>query len=152
MVKQKTGVEKVTYMGHSQGTSQMFYALSKFQNEISSRVNLFIACAPVTRMGHADSDLKPIASELGFIEGTMDHVSVYNMFPTNLVNSFNSLTDSLAGRLFKSMSSVLSNAVRSSNPVYENQERNKAASCRFPNEASTKEFYHYGQLVETGNF
>jgi len=130
----------------------MFYALSKFQNEISSRVNLFIACAPVTRMAHADPNLKPIANELGFIEGTMDHVSVYNMFPTNLVNTLNSIGGSVAGRLFKSMSRVIENATSSSNPVYENQERVKAASCRFPNEASTKEFYHYGQLVKSGNF
>lgn len=62
------------------------------------------------------------------------------------------MADSVAGRLFKSMSSVVESAVRSKNPAYENQERNKAASCRFPNEASTKEFYHYGQLVESGNF
>jgi pimeloyl-ACP methyl ester carboxylesterase len=61
MVKQKTGVSKVTYMGHSQGTSQMFYALSKFPNEISSRVNLFVACAPVTRMANADPSLKNVA-------------------------------------------------------------------------------------------
>lgn len=74
-------------------------------------------------------------------------MSIYNMFSTNEVNTWNSISDSMAGKLFKSMSSVVSNAVRSSNPVYENQERNKAASCRFPNEASTKEFYHYGQLV-----
>ena len=65
---------------------------------------------------------------------------------------WNSIADSTVGKLFSSMSQVISNAVRSTNPVYENQERNKAASCRFPNEASTKEFYHYSQIVRSGNF
>lgn len=103
-------------------------------------------------MAHASANLTPISNELGFIEGSMDHMGVYNMFSTNTVNTFNSMSDSVVGRLFKSMSSVVENLVKSSNPNYENQERNKAASCRFPNEASTKEFYHYGQLVHSGNF
>jgi len=152
MVKAQTGVDKVTYMGHSQGTSQMFYALSTFPNEISSRVNLFVACAPVTRMKNADSSLQHISGELGFIESSMDTMSIYKMFDTKEVNGYNSISDSVVGKLFKSMSSVISNAVRSKNPVYDNQERLKAGSCRFPNEASTKEFYHYGQLITSGNF
>lgn len=78
----------------------MFYALSKFPNEISSRVNLFIACAPVTRMKYADPSLKNIAGQLGFIESSMDHMSIYNMFSTNEVNTWNSIADSMAGKLF----------------------------------------------------
>lgn len=130
----------------------MFYALSKFPNEISSRVNLFIACAPVTRMKGASSNLKHVSGELGYVQSSMVDMSVYKMFDTNTVNNYNSMSNSMVGRLFKTMSSVMEKAVRSTNPVYENQERNKAASCRFPNEASTKEFYHYGQLVKSGNF
>jgi hypothetical protein len=70
-------------------------------------------------------------------------MSVYDMFGTKTVNMWNSVCDSTVGKLFGSLLTVLENAVRSTNPVYENQDRNKAASCRFPNEASTKEFYHY---------
>jgi len=98
----------------------MFYALSKFPNEISSRVNLFVACAPVTRMKNSDSSLKNISSQLGFIQSGLKHMSVYSMFSTSEVNTYNSISDSMVGRLFKTMSSVVSKAVSSDNPVYEN--------------------------------
>mmetsp|Transcript_26698 Transcript_26698/g.40725 ORF Transcript_26698/g.40725 Transcript_26698/m.40725 type:complete len:186 (+) Transcript_26698:512-1069(+) len=52
MIKKKTGVKKVTYMGHSQGTTQMFYMLCASQPEVVKRVNLFIALNPVAYMNH----------------------------------------------------------------------------------------------------
>jgi len=45
-----TGVEKVTYIGHSQGTTQMFYGLSEFEDFYASKVNLFVALGPVTKI------------------------------------------------------------------------------------------------------
>lgn len=45
---------KVTYMGHSEGTSQMFYALSSNQTWIKDHVNLFVALAPIARLTHAN--------------------------------------------------------------------------------------------------
>jgi hypothetical protein len=50
----------------------------------------------------------------------MKHMSIYSMFDTKEVNTFNSVADSMVGKLFKSMSEVVSKAVRSTNPVYEN--------------------------------
>ena len=46
-VRDFTGQEKVSYMGHSQGTSQMFYALAVKEDFWKERINVFIACAPV---------------------------------------------------------------------------------------------------------
>lgn len=46
-----TGVDKVTYVGHSQGTSQMFYALATNEDELKDKINLFVACSPVLRLG-----------------------------------------------------------------------------------------------------
>ena len=43
-------MDKVTYVGHSQGTTQMFYALAHDQQKIMDKVNLFAALAPVTRI------------------------------------------------------------------------------------------------------
>jgi len=56
-VRQQTGNDKVTYIGHSQGTSQMFYALSDKPDFWQERVNLFIALAPVTNLANCSSDL-----------------------------------------------------------------------------------------------
>jgi gastric triacylglycerol lipase len=47
-ILQKTGAQKLTYIGHSQGTTQMFAALgSNTASFINSKVNKFIALAPV---------------------------------------------------------------------------------------------------------
>ena len=52
-VRNLTGNDKVSYMGHSQGTSQMFTALSEGFGDLDQKVNLFVALAPITRLGGA---------------------------------------------------------------------------------------------------
>ena len=48
MILEKTKVAKLTYIGHSQGTTAMFYALAKNQDLLKSKINLFVALAPAT--------------------------------------------------------------------------------------------------------
>jgi pimeloyl-ACP methyl ester carboxylesterase len=50
-----TGVEKITYVGHSQGTSQMYYALATNEDHLSTKVNLFVALGPVMRLTNCRS-------------------------------------------------------------------------------------------------
>ena len=56
-VKTHTGQEKITYIGHSQGTTQMFYALTTKKNQqfLKNSINLFVATAPVTKIKHTES-------------------------------------------------------------------------------------------------
>jgi hypothetical protein len=53
-------------------------------------------------------------------------------------------------RLIDDITSELEEIVNS--PQYTRSERNEAASCRNPNMASTKEFYHFGQIMCAENF
>ena len=50
-----TGVEKVTYVGHSQGTLQMFAALSDNIQYYRKRMKLFVAIAPVVSVKNLGS-------------------------------------------------------------------------------------------------
>jgi hypothetical protein len=50
--------------------------------------------------------------------------------------------DSFTGKMLSGMKDLISKAVSSGS--YTNEIRDIAASCRFPNEASTKELFHYG--------
>ena len=52
-----TGFEKITYFGHSQGTSQMFVALSddKTHAKINSQVDTFFALAPIIYIPNQES-------------------------------------------------------------------------------------------------
>ena len=45
-----TGRKNLTWIGHSQGTSQMFAALSTDQAKYVDKINLFVALAPIARL------------------------------------------------------------------------------------------------------
>ena len=49
-IKNNTGNEKITFIGQSQGSALMFYALSKDSEWFKDNLNLFAALAPVTRV------------------------------------------------------------------------------------------------------
>eukprot|EP00932_Pfiesteria_piscicida_P004758 SRR837773.14663.p1 GENE.SRR837773.14663~~SRR837773.14663.p1 ORF type:complete len:295 (+),score=93.29 SRR837773.14663:102-887(+) len=49
-----TGAKSVSYIGHSQGTIQAFAGFSR-NHELASKVNLFIALAPVAYVQHQES-------------------------------------------------------------------------------------------------
>ena len=51
-ILEHTKQEKLSYIGHSQGTSQMFYALSIDHFKLNEKINLFVALAPITKVGN----------------------------------------------------------------------------------------------------
>ena len=57
-----TEQDKLVYIGHSQATSLMFWALSHNEEFFAKRVSLFIALGPVTRLNQSRSTfLKTLA-------------------------------------------------------------------------------------------
>jgi len=49
-VRQKTGNNQVAYIGHSQGTIQMFAALST-QADLAAKMSIFVGLGPVAYVG-----------------------------------------------------------------------------------------------------
>lgn len=56
-VRWKTWWRKITYIGHSQGTSQMFSALSMNHGYLQSKLDLFIACAPIINLKNSPNTM-----------------------------------------------------------------------------------------------
>ena len=51
-IKELTGFEKILYLGYSQGTTQMFYGLSKYEESFyADNLLKFLAFAPCTQLG-----------------------------------------------------------------------------------------------------
>lgn len=76
-----TGRSKVTYIGHSQGTSQMFAALSRQPDYWKQKMNLFIALAPVTSLHDTSSPLvRMMTSIQKTVEDVADSLHVYTIF------------------------------------------------------------------------
>merc|ERR1711970_636296 len=53
-----TDQEKLTYVGHSQGNTQMFVALAENAGRVRNQVNFFIAMAPVVYPGGSNMFMK----------------------------------------------------------------------------------------------
>ena len=56
-VLKTTGQSKLAYMGHSQGTSQMFSALSEGHGNLKDKVSIFIACAPIVNLKNSPNKM-----------------------------------------------------------------------------------------------
>lgn len=53
----KTGQDKLTYIGHSMGTTQMFVAGSLNPDYFREKVNLFVALGPVATLNFVKNEL-----------------------------------------------------------------------------------------------
>jgi lysosomal acid lipase/cholesteryl ester hydrolase len=83
----KTGVQKVAYIGHSQGTTQMFCALSENLEFFRERLNVFIALAPVVRVDSCSSGLIKKMKDNELVEKTLKKLKIYELFPSKDKNN-----------------------------------------------------------------
>lgn len=82
-ITDKTKQEKLTYIGHQQGNTQMLYALAdpNISPKVSKKLNLLIALSPMTRMDNMDSQFIRFFSNFqGIIGFVTDLFSSYEVF------------------------------------------------------------------------
>merc|ERR1712227_1053867 len=79
-----TGKEQLSYMGWSQGTTQMFVAMQdeKTKDYIAKTVNLFAAIAPVATMHHQKSKLFTV-----LVDTHMDQIAYDTIFQWGFMNA-----------------------------------------------------------------
>jgi len=140
---------KLTYIGHSQGTSQFFYALSTKQQYYSDRVNLFVALAPVVSFKNCNRLMKWSALiEEGF-EYALDKEAVYSVFGKDWNREERDWEDStVAGRIYKEFE----DSVLTTDSPHNSEKWIVVGSSWSPARASCKELFHYAQLVKSGLF
>jgi pimeloyl-ACP methyl ester carboxylesterase len=93
-----TGAERLSWVGHSQGTAQMFAHLSDYP-EFADKLNVFIALAPIASVVHQTSWLLSAVSYSGLAQ-TLQFIHVYDFLPyshivSGLLYDFCSLLDDL---------------------------------------------------------
>ena len=68
-IREITDYNKIAYIGHSQGTTQMFSALSENHGDLRNKLNVFIALAPVIKLDHISNDFfKYLADHVDHIQ------------------------------------------------------------------------------------
>jgi len=138
----KTGQSQLSYSGHSEGTTQMFIALTMNLPYYQEKVNLFIALAPIARLDHTTSTLlKLIASQVDFFEWVaVDVCGFYDMFPPNFM-------DNEVTALFCSILTPVCDAFLElfcdEDPDVDNMDRTETYMTHIPAGASYKCFTHY---------
>lgn len=86
-VLEKTGKEKLSYLGHSQGTTQMFTALAEKFGDLDQKINLFVALAPVTRLDEASNELyHTLANIYPYLKTIFDSLKIYEINGPNWQN------------------------------------------------------------------
>ena len=81
-ILQKTSRANLTYIGHSEGTTQFFLGASLLPEYFTAKVNLFVALAPVASTANIPTPwLRESAKFVREIEFALMEANMYNLFP-----------------------------------------------------------------------
>lgn len=147
-ILQKTGAVKLTYIGHSQGTTQMFAALgSQTSDFINSKVNKFIALAPVVLPRKLSSHIISKLASDTILAKALQTLGITELLPGGcsksnpakwLASKFCTLATSFC-QIFLGLTD--------DNPWYNNGEITSIMSYYFPSGSSVRSLFHFQQLI-----
>jgi len=143
-----TGQQQLTWIGHSRGTQQMFAALST-NPSIASKLNLFIALAPVAYVGNIQSLLLQALAELDAVE-IIEIFGINEFLPSGTVLSkyFPELC-MIAPNICDNVMYIMFGCCDANNF---NQTRLPVYWAHLPAGTSTQEMIHYTQIVDSDQF
>ncbi|ESO98618.1 hypothetical protein LOTGIDRAFT_142588, partial [Lottia gigantea] len=143
----ETGVSQITYIGHSQGTLIGFAGFSRNQT-LGSKVKLFVALAPVAKVGHIRNFMRfiaPFAYDIAFL---------YHLFGRGEIMS-NKLDLFLAKDVCENIDILCENVIfliGGFNPGNLNKTRIPVYVAHNPSGTSVRNLIHYAQGVRTDTF
>jgi len=140
-ITEVSGHEKVAYIGHSQGTTQMYYALAMNQEYMASKVSVSIMFGPVTKISHNTSDIFHFAGM--FYDELDDAVSLFGVYELLGQNWFTSTAVKLFCNHIPHFCTLLEKFTVSSDPKTDDLERFQVLMDHEPNGAPTKSVLHY---------
>jgi pimeloyl-ACP methyl ester carboxylesterase len=147
-IKMTSGVDKVTYIAHSQGTSQMFAGIATKPDYYKSVLNGFIALGPVTYMRHIGSTFLNLASQYNID-------NVFQVLKINEVLNNTASVDQLDVFLctnFGIICSGLLDMLADKNIKDDDMKRFLVFVGHFPSGSSSKSMKHFANNIRSGNF
>lgn len=83
-----TGIEKHAYVGHSQGTTQMYVGLAENEAYFKDKVSIFVALAPVTKIPNTEVSLFTDAAFFyDEVDDTLDFWHIHSVLNATWINS-----------------------------------------------------------------
>ena len=143
-----TGQDLIDYVGHSQGTTIMFAALSEKNPIILQHLKKFIALGPVAYVYHQNSKAFDLMKNSNLV-GLLDWLEVYEFSPANwLQEEVGSIICAYIGNVCADLLAVFSDEDASR----DNAERYDVVQGHFPSGTSVKNMKHWQQSTEVNEF
>lgn len=147
-VLEKTGREQISYMGHSQGNTQMFTALAENFGNMTAKINFFVAIAPVTKLGGSFNLFYEILSAIyPALLWIFEKLGIYELFGPRW-QSFHTKTCTMFSELCQQKGL---RSVHIDDPSI-NENGARLLNSRTMSGSSVKENIHYAQIYRTDNF
>ena len=140
-----TGQKKAAaFIGHSQGSSQMFYALSAHPDYWNEKIDLFVALAPVTSLTHSPAKfLKSVKKHMSQLKSAVNWLQIYVVLQDGIASFMTSKLCYLVPAFCNEIYSYIS----TSDPTLDDQDRFQVYMGHYPNGASVQSMLHYAQLI-----
>ena len=148
LIKATTGKAKVTYVGHSQGGSQIFALCSLNPNYCKNNLTGILALAPAVFIHNTRS---PFLKELTFIrlDKIISLFGIYHLYESR--GSINKFTDVIC-ELFHRMCDTSTKFISEDDPADNNEKRDQVSYAHYPAGASTRALIHFATLIRNKNF
>ena len=143
-----SGQERLTFVGWSQGSTQMFIAAQgEHKDFLNEHVNLFVALSPVTYLKHQTSILLAVAKEfrLGVL---LEAVFPYDVFSWSELPTMASW---LCKVTFEKLCKITIDVVCGHSP-HDNGKAITNMAAHFPAGTSVKDFDHFEQFLISERF
>lgn len=147
-ILKKTGREKISYIGHSQGTSQLFSALTYNNEYFSAKLNSFIALGPVTSLTNIGSSFIKIMAE-SRIDYIFEKLSINELLNNpKAVDDFQVIVCRYVGIFCSGILNILADF----NPKYDDMDRFIVFISHFPSGTSLRTLQHFSQSIRKNIF
>ncbi len=148
-ILKETGSEKISYVGHSQGTAQLFAALTLNNDYFSQRLNSFLAFGPVTNLKNLQSlFLRGLA--ISKFDILLSNLKLWNEFLPNSV-AFNKFKDYACFYASIVCTNIL-NMISDKSTVLDDMSRFLVFNSHFPSGSSLKSVHHFADSIRYGRF
>lgn len=148
LIKIKSGVKKLTYIGHSQGTTQLFVGFSEMPEYFNNNLNGFIGLGPITKLNNIKSTFLKAVADYG-LDNLFNLFEINEVFPSP--SSVNKI-GSIICENFYILCSGLLQMLSDNNINNDDRERFLVFVSHFPSGASLKTLNHFSLIYKQKEF
>ncbi len=149
-ITNKTGYEKIAYVGHSHGTTQMFYGLANNEEYFKSKISVVVALAPVTKISHTKVDLLRVLTDVyGPGEDLLKTLGVHSLFTKTWIDSY---SKKIVCGYYPELCLFFEKTIATRNVDLDDLNRFNVWLAHFPSGTSLRTIIHQGQILKEDRF